>query len=149
MLGSLAIGVCCRAKDQEFCLSPSWHGCKVSCKRVPIKGGILLGRDLCGMSHRAGAIGVLGPEGQWAWPCAGSGECGCSIVGWGSQGTLATCQVTLGVGSMTISCSSYPNLPQPPSTGYGYFLFLQEMQLKTRNCSNQVTPPELFPLLYV
>lgn len=57
------------------------------------------------------------------------------------------CQVTLGVGSTTISYSSHPSLPQPPSTSYGYFLFLQEIQLKTRDCSNQVTAPELFPLL--
>lgn len=105
------------------------------------------------MSHRAGAppvgIGILGSEDRWAWPCAGSGECGCSRVGWGSQETPASYQVILGVRSMTISYSSHPNLPQPTSTGYRSFLFLQEIQLKTRGCSNQVAHPELLPLLCV
>lgn len=33
------VGVCCRARGQEFCLFPSWHG---SCEGMPIKRGILL-----------------------------------------------------------------------------------------------------------
>lgn len=59
-----------------------------------------------------------------------------AALGWGGGVRGARGHLATGVGSVAVSCSSLPPcLSQPPSACCGCFLFLQEIQLKTRRAA--------------